>query len=50
MNGLTLREKDYEKNNKFFKYVSQNIFAMIGMSCYIIADTFLYQEQRELTE
>lgn len=29
-----------KKNNKFFKYVSQNIFAMIGMSCYIIADTF----------
>ena len=27
-------------NKKFIKYISQNVFAMIGMSCYIIADTF----------
>ncbi|MBQ3061811.1 MAG: polysaccharide biosynthesis C-terminal domain-containing protein [Lachnospiraceae bacterium] len=25
---------------KFFRYVSQNILGMIGVSCYIIADTF----------
>ena len=27
-------------NRKFIKYITQNVFAMIGMSCYIIADTF----------
>lgn len=27
-------------NRKFAKYVSQNIFGMLGMSCYILADTF----------
>lgn len=25
---------------QFFKYVTQNIFGMLGISCYIIADTF----------
>ena len=25
---------------KFFKYVSQNIFGMLGISCYVVADTF----------
>ena len=25
---------------QFGKYVSQNIFGMLGVSCYIIADTF----------
>lgn len=25
---------------QFFKYVSQNIFGMLGVSCYILADTF----------
>lgn len=28
---------------KFVKYVSQNIFGMLGISCYVVADTFLYQ-------
>lgn len=27
-------------SSEFAKYVSQNVFAMIGMSCYILADTF----------
>lgn len=27
-------------SGEFAKYVSQNVFAMIGMSCYILADTF----------
>ena len=27
-------------NKKFAKYVSQNIFGMIGISCYVVADTF----------
>lgn len=27
--------------NTFFKYVSANILGMIGLSCYILADTFL---------
>ncbi len=26
--------------NRFFKYVSQNILAMIGLSLYILADTY----------
>ena len=26
--------------NTFFKYVSANILGMIGLSCYILADTF----------
>lgn len=26
--------------NKFFRYTSQNIIGMIGISCYILADTF----------
>ena len=25
---------------KFAKYVSQNIFGMLGISCYVVADTF----------
>ena len=25
---------------QFFKYVSQNIFGLIGTSCYILADTY----------
>ena len=25
---------------KFVKYVSQNIFGMLGISCYVVADTF----------
>ena len=27
---------------KFVKYVSQNIFGMLGISCYVVADTFFY--------
>ena len=27
---------------KFAKYVSQNIFGMLGISCYVVADTFFY--------
>ena len=25
---------------QFFKYVSQNIFGLLGTSCYILADTY----------
>lgn len=25
---------------QYFKYVSQNIFGLIGTSCYILADTY----------
>lgn len=32
MKNQTLKE--------FFKYVSANVIAMIGLSCYILADTF----------
>ena len=32
--------KSKSASKEFAKYVSQNVFAMIGMSCYILADTF----------
>ena len=32
--------KKKSASSEFAKYVSQNVFAMIGMSCYILADTF----------
>lgn len=32
--------KSKNVSKEFAKYVSQNVFAMIGMSCYILADTF----------
>ena len=32
--------KSKSASSEFAKYVSQNVFAMIGMSCYILADTF----------
>lgn len=32
--------KSKSVSGEFAKYVSQNVFAMIGMSCYILADTF----------
>ena len=32
--------KSKSASTEFAKYVSQNVFAMIGMSCYILADTF----------
>lgn len=34
---------------KFVRYVSQNVLGMIGMSLYILADTFLFQSQLVLT-
>lgn len=33
----------------FIKYVSANILGMVGLSCYILADTFLLQEASEPT-
>ena len=30
---------------EFGKYVSLNIFGMLGLSCYILADTFLFQQR-----
>lgn len=35
---------------QFVKYVSQNMLGMLGMSLYILADTFLFQRQWEQTE
>lgn len=35
---------------KFAKYVSQNIFGMLGISCYVVADTFLYLNSQGQTE
>ena len=33
--------KSKSASKEFAKYVSQNVFAMIGMSCYILADTLV---------
>lgn len=33
-----------EVTKKFVKYVSQDIFGMLGVSCYVIADTFFIAE------
>lgn len=33
----------------FAKYVSLNVMGMIGLSCYILADTFLCQKVWERT-
>lgn len=35
-----MREEVMSITKQFFKYVTQNIFGMLGISCYIIADTF----------
>lgn len=35
---------------RFIKYVSQNMLGMLGMSFYILADTFSYQRRWEQTE
>ena len=32
---------------KFAKYVSQNMLGMVGMSVYILADTFLFPNPSE---
>ena len=29
---------------QFIRYISLSILGMIGISCYILADTFLFQE------
>ena len=29
---------------QFFKYVSQNIFGLLGTSCYILADTYFISQ------
>lgn len=34
---------------QFFRYVSQNILGMIGVSAYILADTFLSHRRRGRT-
>ena len=34
------REKCMDLTKQFFKYVSQNIFGLLGTSCYILADTY----------
>ena len=34
---------------QFFKYIFQSIAGMIGISVYILADTFLYRFIRERT-
>ena len=39
MNGMDRIEK-ISTERKFAKYVSQNILGMIGISAYVIADTF----------
>ena len=42
------REKGKTKMNltkQFFKYVSQNIFGLLGTSCYILADTYFIQTE-----
>ena len=41
------REKGKTKMNltkQFFKYVSQNIFGLLGTSCYILADTYFISQ------
>ncbi|MFQ7550144.1 MAG: hypothetical protein ACLRMZ_07430 [Blautia marasmi] len=30
-------------NREFYKYISLNVLGMLGLSCYILADTFLSQ-------
>lgn len=30
---------------QYFKYVSQNIFGLLGTSCYILADTYSRRRQ-----
>lgn len=41
MNGQNLRKYNRSKRRKqFVKYVSQNMLGMLGMSLYILADTF----------
>lgn len=34
--------KQKELFKEFFRYVFLNVCGMIGLSCYILADTFLY--------
>lgn len=40
LNMVLSLEKNMEVTKKFAKYVSQNIFGMLGVSCYIIVDTY----------
>lgn len=40
---MTLKKNDTLRD--FIKYVSANIFAMIGISCYILADTFFVSKK-----
>ena len=37
---VNTREKEMHVQKKFAKYVSQNILGMVGISLYILADTF----------
>ena len=32
---------------QFFKYVSQNIFGLLGTSCYILADTYFIAQTND---
>lgn len=44
---MTISGKGKTKMNltkQFFKYVSQNIFGLLGTSCYILADTYFISQ------
>ena len=34
------------KQKRLYQYIAPNILAMVGISCYILADTFLLQQHR----
>lgn len=48
MKDRVLNEKK-KIEREFLKYVSQNILAMLGISAYVLADTFLFPGEKGQT-
>jgi len=41
---VTFDEENMSLTKQYFKYVSQNIFGLLGTSCYILADTYFISQ------
>ena len=44
--NVTFDEENMSLTKQYFKYVSQNIFGLLGTSCYILADTYFISQRR----
>lgn len=40
--NIKKQEETFVKKKSLYQYIAPNILAMVGISCYILADTFFY--------